>query len=127
MRALTRAAEGSDGRGQRRAHTRRGVVARARAQRHERAYGNVFDWARSGVSNIVFSNGLFDPWSSAGVKANLSASLPAVIISEGAHHIDTFFSNPEDPADVTAARAFEMAMIRGWISDFYANAAKPEL
>lgn len=91
------------------------------------AYGNVFDWARSGVSNIVFSNGLFDPWSSAGVKANLSASLPAVIISEGAHHIDTFFSNPEDPADVTAARAFEMAMIRGWISDFYASAAKPEL
>jgi lysosomal Pro-X carboxypeptidase len=84
-------------------------------------YGNVFDWAKGGVTNVVFSNGLYDPWSSAGVKANLSDAMPAVIIDVGAHHIDTFFSNPEDPQSVTDARAFEVAKIREWISEFYAQ------
>jgi lysosomal Pro-X carboxypeptidase len=90
-------------------------------------YGNVFDWATGGVTNIVFSNGLYDPWSSAGVKANLSDALPAVIIPTGAHHIDTFFSNDLDPAAVTAARAFEVAKIREWIAEFYAARAAAEL
>lgn len=86
------------------------------------AYGNPFDdWAQGGVSNIVFSNGLYDPWSSAGIKTNLSATLPAITIDVGAHHIDTFFSDPEDPPSVTAARAFEMAQIEGWIAQWYAE------
>jgi len=85
------------------------------------AYGNPFDWATSGVTNLVFSNGLYDPWSSAGIKSNLSSSLPAVVIDVGAHHIDTFFSTPDDPLSVTAARAFEVSMIMKWIQDFYSS------
>ena len=69
------------------------------------------------ATNIVFSNGLYDPWSSGGVlsAANLSDSVAAVIIPEGAHHLDLMFSNPQDPASVTHARQVELQHIQKWI------------
>ena len=39
-----------------------------------------------------------------GVLKNLSDSLVAVIIPEGAHHIDLMFSNELDPPSVQQAR-----------------------
>lgn len=68
------------------------------------------------ASNIVFSNGLYDPWSSAGVLKNISDSVVAILIPEGGHHLDLFFSNSEDPESVRFARAFELAQISKWIS-----------
>eukprot|EP01063_Lacrimia_lanifica_P013700 TRINITY_DN20317_c0_g1_i1.p2 TRINITY_DN20317_c0_g1~~TRINITY_DN20317_c0_g1_i1.p2 ORF type:complete len:485 (+),score=212.62 TRINITY_DN20317_c0_g1_i1:54-1508(+) len=68
-------------------------------------------------SNMVFSNGLYDPWSSAGVLRNVSDSVVAVVLKEGAHHLDLMFSTKDDPPEVTAARAFEVAMIRKWIEE----------
>jgi len=72
--------------------------------------------ALDGATNIVFSNGLFDPWSSGGVVHNISESAVAVIIPEGAHHLDLFFSNPSDPPSVVSARLTELNHIRSWIS-----------
>lgn len=69
----------------------------------------------TGASNIVFSNGLFDPWSSGGVVRNMSESVVAVIIPEGAHHLDLMFSNAKDPASVILARDIEIEHIRRWI------------
>lgn len=89
------------------------------------AYGNPSDWAAGGVTNIVFSNGLYDPWSSAGLKANLTDALPAVVIDVGAHHIDTFFADPADPKSVTDARSFEMQLVAQWTAQWYREQSRP--
>jgi len=49
------------------------------------------------------------------VLTNLSRSLVAVDIAEGAHHLDLMFSNAADPPSVVRAREVELAAIRGWI------------
>ncbi|KAG6611181.1 Lysosomal Pro-X carboxypeptidase [Phytophthora cinnamomi] len=73
------------------------------------------------ASNIVFSNGLLDPWSSAGVlNAPKDAKVTIVKIAEGAHHLDLFFSHPKDPPSVIAARKTEVKMIHQWINEFVA-------
>ena len=81
------------------------------------------EWARIGLggkritdaSNIIFSNGAYDPWSRGGVQHSPSPSLIAVTIPSGAHHIDLMFSDEADPPDVSAARQKEMGIIHGWI------------
>ncbi|KAF0708871.1 hypothetical protein As57867_006166, partial [Aphanomyces stellatus] len=67
------------------------------------------------TSNIVFSNGGFDPWSAAGVLANTNPLITLVDIPEGAHHLDLMFSDPRDPVSVTAARRTEVEKIQEWL------------
>lgn len=74
------------------------------------------------LSNVVFSNGLLDPWSGGGVlqiPAELQRrnNLRTVIIPEGAHHLDLMFSNPKDPESVIHARRVENDMIASWIRE----------
>ncbi|KAI9562235.1 hypothetical protein GHT06_013200 [Daphnia sinensis] len=70
----------------------------------------------SSSSNIVFSNGLLDPWSTGGVTKSLSDSLIAIIIPEGAHHLDLRAADPNDPPSVIKAREIEKQFISKWIS-----------
>lgn len=67
------------------------------------------------TSNIVFCNGLLDPWSGGGVLKNVSGSISAVVIPEGAHHLDLFFANREDPESVRSARHVQQAKMQEWI------------
>ena len=67
------------------------------------------------ASNIVFSNGLLDPWSSAGVLKNVSDTVLAVIIDLGGHHLDLFFPTDADPESVILAREVEEKEIRKWL------------
>ncbi|KAF0686758.1 Aste57867_21463 [Aphanomyces stellatus] len=66
-------------------------------------------------SNIVFSNGNFDPWGGYGVWESLSDSIVAVSIDQGAHHLDLMFNHDNDPVSVRQARAVELREIRKWV------------
>jgi len=82
------------------------------------------DWLRTlfGGKNItshtqiIFSNGLLDPWHGGGFLTSPTPSLPAVIIAEGAHHLDLRAPNPNDPISVRLARQKEREIISSWLS-----------
>jgi len=85
-----------------------------------------------GYSNVIFSNGLLDPWSGAGVYDDASVLRPgaytgpwlrnissrrdvaALILPLGAHHLDLMFSDDKDPPEAPYARAVEYAAIDRW-------------
>lgn len=85
------------------------------------------DWARVGLSskrlesasNIVFSNGRLDPWHFGGILQNISETVVAVIIENGAHHIDLMFTDPVDVQypDILAAREFERQHMMQWVDE----------
>ena len=85
------------------------------------------EWARVALggkriedaSNIVFSNGLQDPWHPGGVLRNLSASVRAIVIPNGAHHIDLMFTDEADAGypDIAWARGFERAEMKKWVGE----------
>jgi len=72
---------------------------------------------RLGLRNVVFSNGLLDPWSAGGVldTRGFHSSVVKVLIPHGAHHLDLMFSHKDDPADVVIARKVELKHIAKWI------------
>ncbi|CAL1371970.1 unnamed protein product [Linum trigynum] len=69
-------------------------------------------------SNMIFSNGLLDPWSGGSVLQNVSDTIIALVTEEGAHHIDLRPSTPGDPDWLIQQRATEIKLIRGWIDDY---------
>jgi lysosomal Pro-X carboxypeptidase len=69
-------------------------------------------------SNIIFSNGLLDPWSGGSVLKNLSDTIVALVTKEGAHHLDLRPSTPEDPKWLVDQREAEIRLIQGWIETY---------
>ncbi|KAG5241063.1 hypothetical protein OIU78_029093 [Salix suchowensis] len=69
-------------------------------------------------SNIIFSNGLLDPWSGGSVLQNISETIVALVTKEGAHHLDLRPSTPEDPDWLVEQRETEVKLIKGWIDDY---------
>ncbi|CAH1109174.1 unnamed protein product [Psylliodes chrysocephalus] len=67
-------------------------------------------------SNIVFSNGMMDPYSCGGVTGNMSASIWAFNISDAPHHIDLRNSDVADNNYVFSARAFHIQAIKQWLN-----------
>ncbi|XP_057864864.2 uncharacterized protein LOC131072645 [Cryptomeria japonica] len=70
-------------------------------------------------SNIIFSNGLRDPWSSGGVLGNISESIVAIITNEGTHCQD--IAKPgasDDPTWLKEQRRKERMFIQKWITDY---------
>jgi hypothetical protein len=63
------------------------------------------------------SNGGRDPWSGGGFLQPGAASTGNhwIFMERGAHHLDLRGPHADDPPEVTAARAQEQSIIRGWI------------
>lgn len=79
-------------------------------------------------SNIVFSNGDYDPWMGSGVTSDISESLVALVIKESAHHLDLFWSNEADPESVRNARETERAYMHQWVdAAMERNAMRPPI
>lgn len=74
-----------------------------------------------GYSNIVFSNGLQDPWSAGGVLEDYSDTVLAFVMPNAAHHLDFRASHPNDPISVKRVRLMHMKMIWKWLKEYYGN------
>ncbi|KAJ6325545.1 hypothetical protein OIU76_012592 [Salix suchowensis] len=70
-------------------------------------------------SNIIFSNGLRDPYSSGGVLENISDGILAVYTTKGAHCMDLLPATVGDPEWVVLQRNIEIEIINGWILKYY--------
>ncbi|XVF46809.1 hypothetical protein PTKIN_Ptkin03bG0058200 [Pterospermum kingtungense] len=68
------------------------------------------------ASNIIFSNGLRDPYSSGGVLENISDSVVAVFTANGSHCLDILPEKKSDPQWLVKQRKTETQIIKGWLS-----------
>merc|ERR1719410_2434105 len=69
------------------------------------------------TSHIVFSNGMQDGWHCGGVMRNLSDTLIAITIENGAHGSDMRADSDDDTADMIQARQRERMILRQWIEE----------
>lgn len=72
-------------------------------------------------SNIIFSNGMQDPWSRGSVLRNISESIVALVTKKGAHHLDFRSATKEDPEWVTMQRKQEVQIIQKWIDQYHGD------
>ncbi|KGN60732.1 lysosomal Pro-X carboxypeptidase [Cucumis sativus] len=72
-------------------------------------------------SNIIFSNGMQDPWSRGGVLRNISTSIVALVTEKGAHHVDFRSATKDDPDWLVEQRRQEVEIIHQWINEHYAD------
>jgi dipeptidyl-peptidase II len=72
---------------------------------------------RESGSRIIFSNGLLDPWHGGGFLQDLGPEMPAIILPNGAHHLDLRAANKDDPPSTTKAREEELTYIRRWLKE----------
>ncbi|KAK4419424.1 Lysosomal Pro-X carboxypeptidase [Sesamum alatum] len=84
---------------------------------------NIYRVLKRFGSNIIFFNGLRDPWSGGGVLKDISKSLVAIVAKEGAHHVDLRFSTSEDPEWLEDVRKKEVRIIKKWLSQYYRTLA----
>ncbi|KAF7805660.1 lysosomal Pro-X carboxypeptidase-like [Senna tora] len=73
------------------------------------------------ASNIIFSNGLRDPYSSGGVLESISDSVIAVSTVNGSHCLDILEAKASDPEWLIMQRKTEVNIIKGWIDEYQAD------
>ncbi|XP_010254366.1 PREDICTED: lysosomal Pro-X carboxypeptidase-like isoform X1 [Nelumbo nucifera] len=74
-------------------------------------------------SNIIFSNGLRDPFSAGGVLESLSDSLVALPTAKGSHCLDIYAALPNDPDWLIVQRRSELKIISQWIAQYHMDRA----
>ena len=69
------------------------------------------------LTNVIFTNGLLDGWSAGGYQANLSDTVVAFNLPNGAHHSDLSHKAPGsgDTPDVLATRRSVATLLQDWL------------
>jgi len=67
------------------------------------------------ATNIIFSNGRYDPWSAAGVLENQSKTVVSLMLEQGGHHTDFMFPVDTDPEQIREVRQQEMDIVTSWV------------
>ncbi|KAJ8421337.1 hypothetical protein Cgig2_013303 [Carnegiea gigantea] len=67
------------------------------------------------ASNIIFSNGLMDPYSSLGILDDLSDTIRAINTEQGSHCLDTNSVQEDDPKWLVRQRKKEIEILKKWI------------
>ncbi|KAM7496845.1 hypothetical protein LguiA_021259 [Lonicera macranthoides] len=73
------------------------------------------------ASNIIFSNGLRDPYSSGGVLKHISPSVLAISTINGSHCLDIAPARETDPKWLVLQRKIEVDIIKRWLKKYYAD------
>ncbi|KAK6929127.1 Peptidase S28, partial [Dillenia turbinata] len=76
------------------------------------------------INNIIFSNGLRDPYSSGGVLEDISDSVVAVKTTNGSHCLDILPAKKDDPDWLILQRNIELQIVNGWLLDYYEDLLK---
>jgi len=90
---------------------------RTDVEKVHRLYGTPAEFLGK-LENVVFTNGLLDPWSSGSVLHSTQdmqeRGIYVMNISTGAHHVDLMFSNPGDSDEIRSVRRKQMEIIKFW-------------
>lgn len=73
------------------------------------------------ASNIIFSNGLQDPYSSGGVLKNISSTVVAIYTAKGSHCLDIHGADKSDPDWLVEQRKTEVKIMKKWLAKYYAD------
>lgn len=89
-------------------------------------------WSVENRTRLIWTNGEFDPWRYSTVSSDIRPGGPLVstkeqpvnVIPGGFHGSDMIYDNGEDNAGVLAVIENEVAVIKGWVDEFYATKHK---
>eukprot|EP00924_Labyrinthula_sp_SR-Ha-C_P010654 maker-scaffold_49-snap-gene-0.6-mRNA-1 protein AED:0.17 eAED:0.17 QI:1286/1/1/1/1/1/2/69/142 len=91
------------------------------AQQVERDFGGFS--LLSNTSNIIFTNGHYDPWSVDGVKdefvkkyARENAEIYSLFLKSGAHHSELFARTSSDSKELVKVRKHIAEIVTAWIN-----------
>ncbi|KAI3880092.1 hypothetical protein MKX03_003913 [Papaver bracteatum] len=73
---------------------------------------------RQFASNIIYSNGLRDPYSSGGVLESISDNVVAITTHKGSHCLDLLPASSDDPKWLVEQREAEIQIIKTWIDEY---------
>jgi hypothetical protein len=84
-------------------------------------------WSVTNTTRLIWTNGQFDPWRDATVSSDFrpggplasTPEAPVNVIPGGVHCSDLIYANAKANAGVMAVVKDEIAVIKGWVEDFY--------
>ncbi|KAL3533146.1 hypothetical protein ACH5RR_006667 [Cinchona calisaya] len=72
-------------------------------------------------NNIMFSNGMQDPWRRGSALKNISSRIVRLVTEKGAHHADFWSATTKDPDWLVNQRRQEVEIIHKWLDEYHSD------